>query len=364
MNPRERWARCRRGLPTDRPPMDFAGTTLTGADPAALQRLAAWLDLQSAEPADLLEKIQTALRVDFRRVGALIEPPSRLSRPLAHGAYADSWGITRRWTGLYYDIVGHPLKNAGIADLAAYPWPDARDIPRQWYEQYAAAADRLSNETDYVLVGEHPVYGYFEIGCWLCGFDDFLYRLAAEPEFVEALFRRYHQYVEGVVEPYYRAIGRRIQVTTSGDDFGMQNGPFMSPASFRDNIAPWYRKRIGLTNSLTNADYFHHTCGSVYRLLDEICAMGVDILNPIQPGAADMEPERLKKEYGSRLIFWGGLDEQNLLTYGTTKEVDREVRRVAAILHAGGRYVAAPSHNIQADVPPANVVALYRALDA
>jgi uroporphyrinogen decarboxylase len=92
--------------------------------------------------------------------------------------------------------------------------------------------------------------------------------------------------------------------------------------------------------------------------------MGVDILNPIQPGAADMDPERLKKEYGSRLIFWGGLDEQHLLTNGTEDEVIREVRRVASILNAGGRYVAAPSHNIQDDVPPANVVALYRALEA
>lgn len=362
MNRRERWARCRQGHETDRVMLDFAGTTLTSAEPAALRNLADYLKLPAAEPVVQMDRIQTMLDVDFRRVGALIEPPSRLSQPVSAGRYVDSWGITRRWTGLYYDIVDHPLKHASLADLAAFPWPKADDIPQAWFDRYAAEARRLSEETDYVVVGEHPVYGYFELGCWMCGFDDFLYRLAAEPEFVEAFFQRYHDYVRQVTERYYRAIGPWIQVTSSGDDFGMQNGPFLSPAGFRELIAPWYKKRIQLTKSLTHADYFHHTCGSVYRLMGDICAMGVDILNPIQPGAADMEPERLKSEYGSRLIFWGGLDEQNLLTHGTMEEVSQEARRVAAILSAGGRYVAAPSHNIQADVPPENIVALYRAL--
>lgn len=363
MNPRERWALCRQGLPTDRVPMDFAGTTLTSAEPAAMKNLADFLHVRTNEPIVMLEQIQTALGVDFRRVGALIEPPSCLSRPVANGTFTDSWGITRRWTGLYFDIVDHPLKNAELADLATFPWPDARDIPQAWFDQYAADARRLSESTDYVLVGEHPVYGYFELGCWLCGYDDFLYRLMAEPEFVEALFKRYHQYVHQVVERYYRSIGPWIQVTTSGDDFGTQSAPLLSPDCFRELIVPWYRQRIGLTKSLTSADYFHHTCGSVYRLLDDICDMGVDILNPIQPGAAEMEPERLKQGYGSRLIFWGGLDEQTLLTQGTETEVTAEVRRVADVMSCDGRFVAAPSHNIQVDVPPVNVVAMYRALE-
>ena len=285
-----------------------------------------------------------------------------LFRSLAGGRYVDSWGITRRWTGLYYDIIDHPLKDATLADLAAFPWPQADEIPQTWFDRYAANARRLSEDTDYVVVGEHPVYGYFELGCWMCGFDDFLYRLAAEPEFVAAFFLRYHDYVRQVTERYYQAIGPWIQVTSSGDDFGMQNGPFLSPVSFRELIAPWYKKRVQLTKSLTSADYFHHTCGSVYRLISDIQAMGVDILNPIQPGATDMEPERLKAEFGDQLVFWGGIDEQNLLTRGTTQEVTAEAQRVATVLSAGGRYVAAPSHNIQADVPAENIVALYRAL--
>jgi len=362
MNPRERWALCRQGLPTDRIPMDFAGTTLTSAEPAAMRKLADYLRITEVEPAKMLEQIQSTLGVDFRRVGALIEPPSRLSRPMVDGTFTDSWGITRRWTGLYYDIIHHPLKNADLTDLAAFPWPDAHGIPQAWFDRYAADARRLSENTDYVVVGEHPVYGYFEMGCWLCGYDDFLYRLLAEPEFVQDLFRRYHSYVQIVTERYYQAIGPWIQVTTSGDDFGTQSAPLLSPECFREMVVPWYRQRISQTKSLTDADYFHHTCGSVYRLLDDICGMGVDILNPIQPGAAEMEPERLKNGYGSRLIFWGGMDEQFLLTKGTEAEVFDEVRRTAGILSCGSRFVAAPSHNIQVDVPPQNVVAMYQAL--
>ncbi len=362
MNPRERWAACRQGLPTDRVPMDFAGTTLTSAEPEAMKNLAAFLHIPPSGPETMLERIQTALGVDFRRVGALIDPPSRLSRPMASGRFTDSWGISRQWTGLYYDIVDYPLKNADLAALSAYPWPDAREIPQAWFDQYEADARRLSEQTDYVLVGEHPVYGYFELGCWLCGYDDFLYRLLAEPEFVQAFFKRYHQYVQEVVARYYKAIGPWIQVTTSGDDFGTQSAPLLSPECFRELMVPWYRERISQTKSLTAADYFHHSCGSVYRLLDDICGMGADILNPIQPGAAEMEPERLKNAYGSRLIFWGGLDEQTLLTRGTEIEVADEVRRVSGVLSRGGRFVAAPSHNIQVDVPPQNVVAMYRAL--
>jgi uroporphyrinogen decarboxylase len=344
--------------------MDFAGTTLTSAEPAAMRNLADFLGVQAADPAAALEGIQTALGVDFRRVGALIEPPSSLSRPLADGEFTDSWGITRRWTGLYYDIVDPPLKNAGLSDLAAYPWPDAREIPQAWFDGYADDARRLSGDTDYVVVAEHPVYGYLEMGCWLCGYDDFLYRLLADGEFVRALFGRYHAYVREVTERYYRALGPWIHVTTSGDDFGMQSAPFLSPECFRELLVPWYKERIGQTKSLTRADYFHHTCGSVYRLLDDICAMGVDILNPIQPGALEMEPERLKKGYGSRLIFWGGIDEQVLLTRGTESEVEDGVRRVAGAMSRGGRFVAAPSHKIQVDVPPRNTAAMYRALEA
>ncbi len=342
--------------------MDFAGTTLTSAEPAAMRKLADYLRITEVEPAKMLEQIQSTLGVDFRRVGALIEPPSRLSRPMVDGTFTDSWGITRRWTGLYFDIIHHPLKNADLTDLAAFPWPDAHGIPQAWFDRYAADARRLSENTDYVVVGEHPVYGYFEMGCWLCGYDDFLYRLLAEPEFVQDLFRRYHSYVQIVTERYYQAIGPWIQVTTSGDDFGTQSAPLLSPECFREMVVPWYRQRISQTKSLTDADYFHHTCGSVYRLLDDICGMGVDILNPIQPGAADMEPERLKNGYGSRLIFWGGMDEQFLLTKGTEAEVFDEVRRTAGILSCGSRFVAAPSHNIQVDVPPLNVVAMYQAL--
>ncbi|HRR36403.1 MAG TPA: uroporphyrinogen decarboxylase family protein, partial [Clostridia bacterium] len=106
---------------------------------------------------------------------------------------------------------------------------------------------------------------------------------------------------------------------------------------------------------------FHHSCGSVYRLLPAIIDMGVDILNPIQPGTADMEPEKLKGEFGDKLVFWGGIDEQNLLSKATVEEVKKEVRRVSDILSENGGYILASSHNVQPDVPVENIDAMLTA---
>ena len=122
-----------------------------------------------------------------------------------------------------------------------------------------------------------------------------------------------------------------------------------------------YKKRIALTKSLTNAYYFHHTCGSVYRLMDQFVDVGIDIQNPIQPGAFEMEPERLKAGFGDKLTFWGGIDEQGLLTDGTPEEVYAEVQRILSILWVDGGYVLSPSHNLQVDVPTENILAMYRA---
>ncbi|HXK73201.1 MAG TPA: uroporphyrinogen decarboxylase family protein, partial [Clostridia bacterium] len=162
-------------------------------------------------------------------------------------------------------------------------------------------------------------------------------------------------------ELYYGSLGKYIHLTTSGDDFGMQNGPFLSPDMFKEMIAPWYKKRISQVKSICNTLFFHHSCGSVYKLMDTIIDMGVDILNPIQPGTKDMEPEKLKAEYGDKIVFWGGIDEQNLLSKATKEQVKEEVRRVSDILSKNGGYVLAASHNIQPDVPVENVDAMLKA---
>ena len=364
MNRRECFDQTMRHQPVKQVPLDFAGTCLTAvADPQYYERLAQALGLPKSDPATAKEAILRTLDTDFRCVGDVLHPQNSLCRS-GPNWYTDSWGVTRTWTGLYYDITDSPLKDATIEDLKRFPFPKVSEIPPQVFEELAREAKTLWYDSDYVVVAGHPVYGVMELGCWMCGYDDFLYRMAAEPEFVELFYQKVYEYQKDVIEAYYSRLGDYIHVTTSGDDFGSQSGPLISPACFREQVAPWMKRRIELTKSMTKAYFFHHTCGSVYRLLPELLATGIDILNPVQPGAFEMEPDRLKAEFGDRLVFWGAIDEQNLLSHGSVSEVEQEVERVLTIMGENGGFVAAPSHNVQMDVPPENLIAMCRAVKA
>ena len=361
MTYRERFEKTLQHQAVDRAPIDFCGTPLTGCHGDVIRKLTNALSIQAADENEAIEKLQTAFDCDFRKVGAMLEPPSVYTdySRMEQGEYVDCWGITRTFQGLYWEISKNPFRDLSLEELQDYQWPKAEDIDESVFTGFAEQAKRLYYDTDYVVIGEHPVFGFFELGCWMFGFDDFLYRLLGEPETVEWFFSRYAVYVEAINELYYGAIGPYIHATTSGDDFGTQGGPFMSPDTFRECVKPWYARRIRNIKQYTKAAFFHHTCGSVFRLLDDIVDMGVDILNPIQPGAMEMAPERLREHFGDKLTFWGGIDEQKLLSSGTPEQVAEEVRRVLRIMQPGG-YVVAPSHNIQPDVPAENIISLYK----
>jgi uroporphyrinogen decarboxylase len=270
--------------------------------------------------------------------------------------------VVRKWTGQYWDIVECPLRGATSDDLDRYPWPVAARITDEApLEQYRDQARQLYEHTDYVVVAEHPVYGVLELACWMCGFDDFLARIAGDRPFVFKLFDKLVSLQKAVVAPYYQALGSYIHLTTSGDDFGTQAGPFMSPRAFRETVKPYLAERIAFTRQFTGAYFWHHTCGSVYDLLPDLLEAGVDILNPIQPGARRMEPERLKADFGDRLSFHGGFDTQDVLPFGTPDAIEAEVKRVMDAMKPNGGYIFSAAHNIQNDVSAQNVLTMYRA---
>ena len=127
-------------------------------------------------------------------------------------------------------------------------------------ETYRSEARRLWEETDYVVVAEHPVYGVFELACWMCGFEDILWRLAADRPFVHKLFGKLLALQKEFIRPYYQAVGEFAHLTTSGDDFGTQTGPFMAPKAFRELVLPYFAERIAYTREFTAAHYWHHRC--------------------------------------------------------------------------------------------------------
>jgi uroporphyrinogen decarboxylase len=357
----------------DRVPVDLGATTLTGMSGACQSRLLQHLGFADTPPAVAAEhsaggtppavdeRILQWAGTDFRSVGGIVSLPGRLEQRVSPTEHVDCWGVRRKKIGEYWDIVESPLRGASKGDLKEFPWPEPR-VDDSLLCGLREHAQKLYTHTDYVVIGEHPVFGVLELGCWMCGYDEFLVRFVSDPDFVRSFFDRYFAIQMRVVEAYYAAIGEYIHVTMSGDDFGMQSGPLVSPQMFRTFIAPYFAERIRRTKSIADCWFWHHTCGSVWALLDDLVDCGVDILNPIQTSASHMEPAALNDRFGDRVVFWGGVDVQDFLRTAGPDEVRRGVAELVSVLGNEGGYVVSPAHNIQGDVPPENIVAMVHAV--
>jgi uroporphyrinogen decarboxylase len=156
-----------------------------------------------------------------------------------------------------------------------------------------------------------------------------------------------------------REVGDLVDIVAMGDDIGTQNRPVCSLELYRKMLRPYQERIVAAIREHTRAKILYHTCGSVYNYIPDFIGIGIDALNPIQVSARNMEPERLKREFGGRIAFWGGVDNLRLLPGGSPDEVRRGTRRMFDIMGPGGGYVLAAVHNIQPDVPPENVCGLF-----
>jgi len=181
-------------------------------------------------------------------------------------------------------------------------------------------------------------------------------------EYIKGIFEFQCEIAMENLKLYYQAIGDKIDVVVvSGTDFGTQNGAFISPDMYRDMYKPFHKRVNDWIHKNTPWKIFYHTCGSIVSLLDDFVEVGVDILNPVQCSAKGMDPHMLKKKYGDKLVFWGGgVDTQKTLPFGTAEEVRREVRERCRIFGEGGGFVFNPIHNIQTNVPPENLIAMFK----
>jgi uroporphyrinogen decarboxylase len=348
----------------DRPPIDIGATTLTSMSPHCQDNLRRFLGF-SGKPiptnSGVDERILKWAGTDFRAVGAIVDLPSVHTRRISSKAYVDCWGIRREAVGQYEEITYHPLRGATREDLTVFQWPEAR-VNERLLEQWEKQAKELKRENEYVIIAEHPIFGILELGCWMCGYDEFLMKMAIDKDFVRVFFDRVFDIQMKVIDQYYSVLGPYIDLTTSGDDFGMQTGPLISPQMFRELITPYFKPRIARTKELGRCYYWHHSCGSVFALLAQIIECGVDILNPLQTSANHMDPKELKLSFGDRLVFWGGVDVQQFLRSATPQPVYEYVLTLIATLGDNGGYVIAPAHNMQDDIPPENIVALVETI--
>jgi len=360
MTHRERFRKTVLREQVDRVAYDLCGSGQTLVDyQETKDALATYLGFAGEKQGDfpLDDRILRFFDIDTRMVGGVPTPKTVHNRE-DRGVHYDSYGIGYRMVGGHFEICHNPLKDCTIDEMIAYPLPDADDIDPAIIQQWASQAQYLHEKTDYAVIATHPILGVFEVGCWLFGFDDYLYRMAAEPELVYAFSDRVYEYQKKVIDMYYGALGKYICCTTSGDDFGTQIGQFFSNTMFDEFIKPYFKNRIEYTKKYTDGFYQHHTCGSVFDLIPAMIDCGVDILNPIQPGTYMMEPKRLKDAYGDKLCFWGGIDTQELLPKGSPEDVARAVKDILSVMGGSG-YILSPAHCIQWDVPVENIAAIY-----
>ncbi len=370
MTHRERVLTSLRHQSPDRVPLDLGGTGASTITEGGYGRLRAHLGVPTdCMPEVLSRRASTVIpeREVIDRLGAdtlaLLSqgPDLRAEHEIGPGMLFDEWGVTwRKLEGSHYIPIDGPLMKIDEpvpADLDKFPWPDPTDPGR--YRGLRERARLLHESTDRAII-LNAWLGPVHASQFLRGYTEWLEDLLLRPKFLEALLDRI---ADIWVEATTRALdecGDYVDLIQFGDDIGTQRGPLMRPDLYRKLIKPRHARLFAAARS-TGKPLLFHTCGSVVTLIPDLIESGVDALNPVQVAAAGMDTSRLKREFGRDLAFWGAIDTQRVLPLGTTEDVREEVRRRLDHLYHDGGYVLCGVHNLQADVPPENIVAMYEA---
>jgi uroporphyrinogen decarboxylase len=375
MTPRERVVRALNHQEPDRVPIDLGGFQ-TGIHKNAYQALLSHLGLTETlvdrDPVQGLvipsETVLEKFHADVRYITAHAPSsfPGRIEYTFRGGKHwydlRDEFGVV--WSMpedqmLYMDITHHPLARANISDIAKYPFPDGAD-PTRFTGVRQQVLD-LRSQTPYAI--SSGICGVTYEICWyMRGLERWFMDMVDNPAFCEALIDRTAQYWVDWMGGFLGQVGDLLDVIMIGDDLAGQTGPLFSPKFYRRVVRPRQQRVIDAIKQRTNAKIWYHTCGDCSVYIPDLIAMGVDILNPVQTSAPGMDARRLKAEYGKDIVFWGGgIDSQKTLPFEQPAVIRAEVKKNLEVLKPGGGYVFNNIHNIQAGVPPENVVALYEA---
>jgi len=391
MNSRERVLCALNHREPDRVPIDLGGTRQSGIAAAAYHRLKERLGLHAPTRVyDVYQMLAEVERPVLERFGADVIGLQR--RRVAFGIPNENWKPWQLFDGtpvqvpgefnpvtepdgslVLYNPAGQPIarmpKDGFYFDRvdkypgAAHADPEKLDIPllsRQECDELGAQAEAYHNNTDFAIIAAMgPPYELF-FGLGTGDFTAWMITLVTEPDYVRALYERITEVWLENLRRFAAAVGDHVQIIQFNDDLGTQDGPFLSPKLFRELIFPYYKRGLDWIHANTNYKVFMHNDGAIYDFIPILIEMGVDILNPVQTTAKGMDPSRLKQEFGDRLAFWGGAcDCQKTLPFGTPEDVAREVENNVRILAPGGGYVLASVHNIQANCPPENIMAMF-----
>jgi hypothetical protein len=390
MSSRERVLAAINHQTPDRLPIDLGGTRVTGIHPGVLTKLQAKLGLPPMTPR-VMDVWQMLAWVDQPTVEALgidALPVPRLV--MDFDMHLDAWrpwqlsdgtpvempgnfdphvepdGSLTLW--LNGEKVAQKVPSSSYFDKClearmVYTNPPVETVPLvtlndeelAWRRQWA---ERLRAETDKALIGD---FG-FNLGRW-GSYSEWLYTMGDDPDYVRAWYDRKIEALLENVRLYAQAVGSNIDVIWLMEDFGTQKGMMISPKTFNQLVAPYYKRFFTWIHEHTSWKIFFHSCGGIYPIINTLIDCGIDILNPVQTAAVGMDPVRLKAEFGDRVTFWGGgIDTQDTLPFGNPESIRQQVKERIEIFGRNGGFVFNTIHNIQEDVPVENLLAMYAAV--
>lgn len=350
ITPRERVKLALLHEETDRVPVDFLATDET------------WKQLQENLGVSGRDEVMAHLGVDLRHPRMrYMGPPLR---QFQSGGYGDPWGM--RWEpvayprGTYFEVVERPLADiTDASELEGYPWPD----PGWWdVESIVDQIAQWDQQTEYAIVLDEfgDPGGIFEIAWYMRGLEQFMVDMVSRPEIPFEIMRHVTDFFCALAERALTRLGDRVDLIWTSDDIAHQRGLMLSPSLWKDLIQPHHERLNRLVHAM-GGRIMYHCCGSVMDMIPNLIEMGIDVLDVLQFSAANMDPEVLKRRFGDRLSFHGGVDVQQLLPFATPGQVAQHTRHLIEVLGAGGGFILSPTHNIQIDVPPENILAVYRA---
>lgn len=361
MNPRERMRAAISGKEADRVPIDNNGN-VSGMTETAYKNLLEFLKMKDniviydyvQRLAAVKDEIKDLFGVDTRYIYPN-SPQGYEFKENPDGTFADEFGTVYRRVGYYADAHVVPLRGKTLEEIRAFRLPDPADPSR--FTGLKEKAKDLHENTRYSLWGG-LVSSLFYFAWCLRGLNDFMTDIYGEPKTAKYLMDKIVDWNLSFFDRFYSEIGGYIDVFWMGDDWGIQNGPLISPAYFEKEIVPRFQKMISFIKTKTKAVCCYHSCGSTYWCLDNLIDMGVDIIHPLQANALGNDTAKIKKEYGDKIMFHGGTNNQGIFHKDIHSLTIDTLKRIKDLAPGGG-YIFSSGHNIQANMPPENIVRFF-----
>ncbi len=379
MTSRERILKSLRHEEPDRVPFDLGSTHLTGISMTAYRNLCKHLGLncQDAQFSDVIqqlampsEEVLDYLGVDTRGLYPLTSHNWNVEKKLHEMPdkfiYRDEWAIKyqkSKESGYWFSIIEEPLKSVSPEnkEVDNFNWPDAGNPERVATLRQKALEYR---EKGKLVVLKGLCAGLFEMYQRIRGMKNAMMDSLLYPDFSDRVIGKI---ADLKIEFWNMALNELhdvVDVIVEADDYGTQESQLISPDHFRQTFKPHINRVLQFIRGKSPKSFlFFHSCGNVRPIIPDFIEMGVDILNPLHISAQGMDPVTLKKDFGKNITFWGGgVETQNILPNGTPQQVADDVKRNIDALAPGGGFVFNTIHNIQAEIPPENIIAMWKTL--